>query len=88
MTCLGIVLACAVLAAAIVGVGVYVVRQMFPASATATEAATCTVLRFAIGFAENALEQSEGTAAEKAQLRRGLQDMRTQYQQSCGPLSR
>jgi hypothetical protein len=80
------VLACAVLAAVLVGAGVYMVRQTFPSSGTASEAATCTILRFAIGFAENALEQGGSSGPEQAQLRRSLQDMRAQYQQSCGPL--
>jgi hypothetical protein len=86
MTCLMILLACALLAVITVGAGIYMVRQMAPNATSFGDSARCAAMRAAVTFGDRAIDQGNASAAEKAELRRNLQDLRTQYQRECGPL--
>jgi hypothetical protein len=86
LTCLVLLIGCAALAVVVVAAGVYLVRQSAPNATTVEQSVTCAILRGAITFGDQAIEQGEGTAAQKAELRRNLQDLRTQFQRECGPL--
>jgi hypothetical protein len=86
ITCLLVLVGCLTLAVIVVAVGVYMVRQAAPNATTIEQSVTCAILRGAITVGDQAIEQGEGTEAQKAELRRGLQDLRTQFQSECGPL--
>src|SRR5215204_6514162 len=86
ISCLVILVACAVLAVIVVAVGVYMVRQAAPNATTIEQSVTCAILRGALTVGHQAIEQGEGTAAQKAELRRNLNDLRGQFQRECGPL--
>jgi hypothetical protein len=91
--CRGCILGClvtslvlAVVLALAVAAGVYVVRQMFPTTESVQEAGTCAIMRFVVNNAERGIEQSDSTAAEKAEMRRGVEELRREFEQQCGPL--
>ena len=79
-------LVCAILAVIVVAASFYAVRQMFPSAGTVKDAAICTALRIAVTYGDRAIEQGDMSASDRAQARRGIQEMRTQYQRDCGPL--
>lgn len=84
--CLVTFLVIGVLFAAAVAAGIYVVRQMFPTTESAQEAAGCAIMRVIVTGAETAVEQSDATPAEKEQVRREFEQLRREFEQQCGPL--
>ena len=86
MTCLTVLVVCAVLVVIAAGVGIYMVRQMAPSAASLGDSAKCVALRIAVQYGETAIDQGDASAAEKAELRRNLQELRTQFEGECGPL--
>jgi nucleoside diphosphate kinase len=76
----------AVVLAIAAAAGVYTVRQMFPTTESAQEAAGCAIMRFVVNNAEQGIEQSDSTDAEKAEMRRGADELRREFEQQCGPL--
>jgi hypothetical protein len=66
-------------------VGVYVVRQMFPTTESVQEAAGCAVMRVVVNNAESGIDQADATPAEKAEMRRAVQELRREFEQNCGP---
>src|SRR5215212_7286491 len=64
--CLVTVLGLCILMVVVVAAGLYAVRQMYPAAASAREAAGCVVMRVFANNLESALSQSELSEDEKA----------------------
>jgi len=81
--CLVAFLATCVVVAIVLAVVFYLFRQAFPTNESFGEAAECAMLRVVILGAETTLEQSEGTAAEKEQLRRQVRSMREEFDRKC-----
>jgi hypothetical protein len=75
-----------VLAALVLNVGAFMLRQAFPTGESFTQAATCTALRTVVYTAESSIDQRDASAAEKAELRQGIQELRAEYERQCGPL--
>jgi hypothetical protein len=86
MGCLVTTLVVAALLVVAVVAGVYVVKQMFPTSDSATQAASCAIMRVFVSNAESGIQQSDASEAEKADLRRAVQELRSEFEQQCGPL--
>jgi hypothetical protein len=84
--CLIALLVVAMMLVVAVAAGAYVVRQMFPTTDSVQEAATCTIMRVIVNNAETVIEQADATSAEKADMRRGIQELRAEFQRECGPL--
>ena len=84
MGCLVTVLVVAALLVVAVVAGVYIVKQMFPTTESATQAATCAVMRVVVNNAEAGIQQSDLSEAEKADMRRGVQELQTEFEQQCG----
>jgi hypothetical protein len=84
--CLIAFLVAAALTVVAVVAGAYMIRQMFPTTESVQEAATCTILRVVVNNAESVIEQADATAAEQAEMRRGVQDLRAEFERKCGPL--
>lgn len=84
--CLIAFLVAAALTVVAVVAGAYMIRQMFPTTESVQEAATCTILRVVVNNAESVIEQADATAAEQAEMRRGVQDLRAKFERECGPL--
>lgn len=84
--CLIAFLVAAALTVVAVVAGAYMIRQMFPTTESVQEAATCTILRVVVNNAESVIEQADATAAEQAEMRRGVQDLRAEFERECGPL--
>lgn len=82
--CLVASLVLAVLLAVVVAAGAYVVRQMFPTAESVQASAGCAIMRFVVNNAETGIEQSDSTAAEKAEMRRGIEELRREFEQQCG----
>jgi hypothetical protein len=87
MTCLVVLVACAAIVVVVAAIGIYMVRQAAPNATTIEQSVTCGILRTALTVGDQAIEQGEGTAAQKAELRRNLDDLRSQFQRECGPLN-
>jgi hypothetical protein len=86
VTCLTILVVCAVLVVIAAAAGIYMVRQMAPNAASFGDSAKCVALRIAVQYGETAIEQGDASAAEKAELRRNLQELQSQFEGECGPL--
>jgi hypothetical protein len=84
--CLIALLVVGVMLVIAVAAGAYVVRQMFPTTDSVQEAATCTIMRVIVNNAETVIEQADATSAEKADMRRGIQELRAEFERECGPL--
>ena len=88
--CLIAFLVVAALAVVAIVAGVYVVRQMYPTSESVGEAARCAFMRVILNNAEAGAEagiqQSNASDAEKAELRRNVQELRAEFERQCGPL--
>ena len=84
--CLVALLAVGVLTVVAAAVGVYVVRQMFPTTDSVQQAATCGILRVVVNNAESAIEQTDSTPAEKAEMQQGVREARAEFERQCGPL--
>jgi hypothetical protein len=85
MGCLVTFVVVAVLAVVVVAAGYFMLRQTFPTTDSVGDAATCAILRVAVNNAETAIQQSNVSAADKAQLQRDFQQLRAQYEQKCAP---
>lgn len=86
MGCLVTVLVSAALLVVAMVAGVYIVKQMFPTTDSATQAATCAIMRVVVNNAESGIQQSDVSEAEKADMRRGVQELRSEFEQQCGPV--
>jgi hypothetical protein len=84
--CLIALLVVVMLLVVAVAAGAYAVRQMFPTTDSVQEAATCTIVRVIVNNAETVIEQADATSAEKADMRRGIQELRAEFERECGPL--
>ncbi len=84
--CLGGFAVMVVLAVLVVVVGAYLLRQAFPTGESFEQAATCTALRIVVNSAEGAIEQSDATPEERAQIQQGLREIRAEYERQCGAL--
>lgn len=76
----------ALMAIAVVA-GVYVVRQMFPTTESVQQAASCAIMRVVVNNAESGIDQSDATAAEKAEMLRAVQELRMEFDRQCDPLT-
>ena len=79
-------LVCAVLAVVVVGAGVFAVRQMFPTAGTVGDAVGCIGMRVLVVNGDAIVERGNGTPAQKAEMRRGIEQLRARYERECGPL--
>jgi hypothetical protein len=85
LTCLTVFLACALLAVIVVAAGVYMVRQAFPTATSTQDLVTCVGLRVLVNNEELILERGNATPEQKAEIRRGFEELRTKYQRECVP---
>jgi len=85
LTCLTVLLACALLAVIVVAAGVYFTRQAFPNATTTQGLVTCVGLRMLVNNEELILERGNAPPAQKAEIRRGFQELRAKYERECAP---
>jgi hypothetical protein len=80
-----VLLACGLLAAVVVAAGVYLMRQAFPRATTTQGLITCAGLRILVNNEELIVERGNATATQKAEIRRGFQELRARYDRECAP---
>jgi hypothetical protein len=74
-----------VLVAVLVAAVVYLVQQAFPTTESFEQAATCAGLRIVVNNAETAIDQADLGPAERADLRRAIEELRAEYDRQCAP---
>jgi hypothetical protein len=82
---LTVLLACGLLAVIVVAASVYMMRQAFPYATTTQGLLTCAGVRLLVNNEELILERGNATPAQKAEIRRGFQDLRARYARECAP---
>jgi hypothetical protein len=69
----------------VIGVaGVYMVKSMFPSNLSFGDAAGCAVMRTIVNNADTIIDQTDASAADKADMRRGVQEVQAEYERQCG----
>lgn len=64
---------------------VYMMRQAFPNATTTQGLLTCAGLRVLVNNEDLVIERGNATAAQKADIRRGFQELRARYERDCAP---
>lgn len=90
--CRGCIVGCLLAALALIALvgvlivgAVFMVRQMFPSNLSFGEAAGCAVMRVIVNNADLVIDQADATPAEKADMRRAVQEVRAEYERQCLP---
>ena len=68
------------------GAAVYILRQAYPRADSLAQSAGCVFLRYALANAQPAIEQADATEADKDVFRRGVDQVRAEYDRQCAPL--
>lgn len=79
-----LVLLCVVVVAG----SVFTVRQRYPGASSVTEAGGCYILSIIASGAESQIDKADASEADKADLRKGIGELRSQYTQNCEPLTK
>lgn len=77
-----------VLLALVIAGSVYSIRQRYPRASSFAEAGGCYVLGIVTSVADSQIDKADASAADKAELRKGIGELRSQYTQSCEPLTK
>lgn len=69
----------------VIGVaGIFMVKSMFPTDLSFGDAAGCAVMRVIVNNADTIIDQTDGTASEKAEMRSGVRELQAEYDRQCG----
>ncbi len=69
----------------VIGVaGIYMVKNMFPSNLSFGDAAGCAIMRTIVNNADTIIDQTDASAADKADMRRGVEELQAQYERQCG----
>ena len=60
------------------------VKNMFPSDLSFGDAAGCAAMRVIVNNADTFIDQMDGSASDKAEMRSAIREIRAEYERQCG----